>query len=153
MSDDELVTVSATIPRGRTGEFYALVARMSGPDGDSDGQTNGEERPRPGGGPRPTRAEAGFGAATVKKNYQGGTSGYWRPFLDELAAHPDEWVDWHDLCKKIGMPPERASGMLGAAERRCKGLPPYYKEQSADGHRFYMPASAARIIRGLAAEG
>lgn len=82
-----------------------------------------------------------------------GQSDYWRPFLEALAAKPDEWVSWHELCAEIGLDPKKASGMLGAAERRCKGLPPYYKSGYTEGdHWFSMPPEVADMIKEFAAE-
>jgi hypothetical protein len=86
----------------------------------------------------------------VRRNYLGGVSDYWRPFLEELAAHPDEWLSWQQLCGAIDLPPRKASGMLGAAERRCKQLPPYEKAIEDGEYWFRMPASVADVIRSLA---
>ena len=32
--------------------------------------------------------------ASVRESYLGGKSVVWRPFLEYLAARPDEWVPW-----------------------------------------------------------
>lgn len=117
MSD--LVTASVTVPSHSLPDLYTFVAGLN--SAAQEPVNTGEQR---GTKDEPKqRAAAGFGAATVKKNYLGGVSDYWRPFLDELAAHPDEWVSWGDLCEAVDLEPTRASGMLGAAERRCKLLP------------------------------
>jgi hypothetical protein len=90
--------------------------------------------------------------AAVKKNYLGGISDYWRPFLQELAANPDEWLSWQDLCEAIELEPNRASGMLGAAERRCKLLPPYEKAYEDNTYWFRMPKDVADVVTELAAK-
>lgn len=61
-------------------------------------------------------------------------------------------MSWKDLCDEIGLSPKEASGMLGAAERRCKQKPPYYKDSSSDDRLFLMPAEVAKIVREVADE-
>ena len=54
---------------------------------------------------------------------------------------------------QIGLTPRQASGMLGAAERRCNLYPPYEKSGYTEGdHWFRMPNEVAEIIKELAAE-
>ncbi len=143
----ELVTVSVTIPGTRLQDLYTYAATLhteeQAPPINTTEQLGTKDEPK-------QRAAAGFGAATVKKNYLGGTSDYWRPFLQELANHPDEWVSWEDLCTAIDLEPSRASGMLGAAERRCKLLPPYEKAYEDYTYWFRMPSSVANIVTELA---
>lgn len=89
----------------------------------------------------------------MRRNYLGGISDHWRPFLERLAQEPDEWVSWTVLCEAIGLTPRQASGMLGAAERRCNGRPPYEKSGYTEGdHWFRMPREVAEIIMELATD-
>lgn len=81
--------------------------------------------------------------------YLGGISDYWRPFLDYLADRPDQWVPWSDLCTHIELSAQQASGMLGAAERRCGKPLPYEKKWKRRVRYFYMPASIAEELRRL----
>lgn len=142
-----LTTVTVTVPNSTVGDLYAFVATLhtssAEPPAATDEDLGSKDAPRP-------RAAAGFGAATVRKNYLGGVSNYWRPFLEELATQPDKWVAWTDLCEAIDLEPKRASGMLGAAERRCKLLPPYEKVDEDGEHWFRMPGSVAEVITDLA---
>lgn len=85
----------------------------------------------------------------MRSAYLGGVSEVWRPFLEYLADRPDEWVPWPDLCEHIERTPQEASGMLGAAERRCGGLPPYEKRWIGRTRHFRMPTSADEIVREL----
>ena len=146
---DELTTVSVTVPSGTVGELCAFVATLHASSEEAAVATGEDlgtkDAPK-------QRAAAGFGAATVRKNYLGGVSSYWRPFLEELATQPDEWVAWTQLCEAIDLEPNRASGMLGAAERRCKLLPPYEKAYEDGEHWFRMPKSVAEVITDLAGE-
>ena len=59
---------------------------------------------------------------------------------------------WEDLCDAIHLPRTRASDMLGAAERRCKGYPPYEKYEGQ--RRLLVPdaAEVAAYIREAAGE-
>jgi hypothetical protein len=41
-----------------------------------------------------------------------------RPWLEFLAANPDERLSGNDIAVGIGMDPASVPGMLGAAERR-----------------------------------
>jgi hypothetical protein len=147
MSD--LVQVSVSVPREYVADLYQFAARLISGEA--------EEAPKgffevPAGKEKVSRATKGFGKATVRKNYLGGTSDHWRPFLQALAKHPDEWVSWHDLCEAIKLSPKAASGMLGAAERRCKGYPPYYKSGFTEGdHWFLMSPEVAEMVNELAA--
>jgi hypothetical protein len=85
--------------------------------------------------------------ASVRESYLGGKSVVWRPFLEYLAARPDEWVPWAELTQAIERTPQEASGMLGAAERRCHQLPPYEKRGSSPTVEFRMPGRVASVIR------
>ncbi len=75
---------------------------------------------------------------------------YWRPFLEELADNAGEWVEWTVLCNAVGLTPRQASGMLGAAERRCKQLPPYEKAWEENQYWFRMPNEVAAVVKELA---
>lgn len=144
----ELVTASVTVPSHALPDLYTFVAGLNSATQEQPGtpgeQLGTKDEPK-------RRAAAGFGAATVKKSYLGGVSEYWRPFLNELAAHPGEWVSWGDLCEAIDLEPTRASGMLGAAERRCKLLPPYEKAYEDGQYWFHMPQSVADVVTELTA--
>lgn len=139
-----LVNINVSVPEEHVGSVYAYVAELI-TGGTSDGSS--KALPRKDG----VRAKNGFGRDTVRRNYLGGQSDYWRPFLEELSEHPDEWVAWADLCKAIQMTPQQASGMLGAAERRCKLKPPYEKAWEDDVYWFRMPGDVAEQVRELAA--
>lgn len=143
----ELVTVSVTIPSTKLQDLYTYAATLhtqeQAPPVNTPEELGTKDEPK-------QRAAAGFGAATVKKHYVGGVSDYWRPFCDALAARPDEWVSWEDLCEAIDLEPSRASGMLGAAERRCKLMPPYEKAYEDYTYWFRMPTAVADVVKGLA---
>jgi hypothetical protein len=87
---------------------------------------------------------------SVRESYLGGKSIVWRPFLEYLAARPDQWVPWAELTEAIGRTYREASGMLGAAERRCHQLPPYEKRGSSPKVEFRMPSRVASVIRSQA---
>jgi hypothetical protein len=87
---------------------------------------------------------------SVREAYLGGKSAVWRPFLEYLAARPDQWVPWAELVEAVGRTYREASGMLGAAERRCHQLPPYEKRGSSPKVEFRMPSRAASVICRLA---
>jgi hypothetical protein len=88
----------------------------------------------------------GWDPESVRQSYLGGKSIVWRPFLEYLAARPDQWVAWAELTEAIGRTPQEASGMLGAAERRCHQLPPYEKRGSSPKVEFRMPSRVASVI-------
>lgn len=144
-----LSTVSVTVPGSTLSDLYAFVASLH--TNAEEPPTGTEEEAAGKDGPR-QRASAGFGAGTVRKNYLGGVSDYWRPFLEKLAAHPDEWLSWDHLCEAIGMSNRQAAGMLGAAERRCKRLPPYQKAYEDGEHWFLMPSDVAHVVKELASK-
>jgi len=89
----------------------------------------------------------------LEKAYLGGRSNVWRPFLEHIAANAPSWVDWTDLCKHIDRVPEKASGMLGAAERRMKNdgiSPPYEKKHEGPKTYFRMSVEVAEVIKTVA---
>ena len=132
------VTVTVTVPE----EFVSDVLRHAADLAEPEDEAGQAERRR--GTPH------GFGREAVRRAYEGGESDYWRPWLEHLADHPDEWFSGPDIAEAIGMRADAVAGMLGAAERRCKQRPPYEK-QWVNGHReFLMPESVARVIRELA---
>ncbi len=145
----DLTTVSVTVPTQSVGDLYAYVATLHAdteePPTATEEEATGKDAPK-------KRAAAGFGAATVRKHYLGGNSDVWRPFLHELADHAGEWVEWTDLCEAIGRTPRQASGMLGAAERRCKQLPPYEKAWDDGQYWFRMPVEVADVVKELASK-
>jgi len=133
----DTVEVTLRVPLDRLGDAYAFCASLfqtSEAVPPSSGATDAGDTDR-------------LTPMTILTNYAGGESEYWRPFLEALADHPDEWVEWTSLCSAIGLTPRQASGMLGAGERRCKGAPPYDKKQDGGQHWFRMPAVAATIVR------
>jgi hypothetical protein len=89
----------------------------------------------------------GWDPQSVRESYLGGKSIVWRPFLEYLAERPDQWIPWADLTNAIERTPQEASGMLGAAERRCHQLPPYEKRGSSPTVEFRMPGRVASVIR------
>lgn len=138
-----LTSVTVSVPDDTISDLYAYAAELVA------GATNGTSSADNGSGRKV--AKWGQGREAVKKAYRGGVSDYWRPFLEALAEHPDEWVDWHMLCTAIDLTPRQASGMLGAAERRCKRLP--YEKMWEGGERYFlMSAAAANVIRELAGD-
>jgi hypothetical protein len=146
MSD--LVNVNVSVPQDRVADVYSYVASLFNGSSESDSK-GGSEVPPP---KNVKRAPAGFGRDTVRKNYLGGQSNYWRPFLEYLAEKPDEWVDWEELCNAIKLTPQQASGMLGAAERRCKLKPPYWKAYEDGTYWFQMRDDVAEVVRELASD-
>lgn len=142
----ELVSITVSIPANTVQDLYGYVAGLHAPAEPvaATTETLGDKtEPK-------KRAQAGFGVNTVRKHYKGGVSDYWRPFLEELADHPGEWCEWEALCEAVGLTPRQASGMLGAAERRCKLLPPYEKAYEDGQYWFRMPQTVADIIKELA---
>jgi hypothetical protein len=57
----------------------------------------------------------------------------------------------HQLYGALGLKNTEAAGMLGAAERRCKGYPPYVKSRDDGEHYFWMPQDVSDLINELAA--
>lgn len=139
--------VTLVVPSNSVGDVYAFAATLY--NDKDEPPTESEEEASPKDAPK-ARAAAGFGAATVRKNYLGGFSDYWRPFLEELADNAGEWVEWTVLCSAVGLTPRQASGMLGAAERRCKQLPPYEKAWEENQYWFRMPDEVAAVVKELA---
>jgi len=132
----DLVNLTVSVPADRVADMYAFVASLHAP-------TTPEGSPK----------GADAGPDSVRRAYFGGASDYWRPFLDYLADRPGEWVAWTDLCQAIGLTPRQASGMLGAAERRCQGHLPYEKGGYREGdHRFRMAGPVATLVKGFAAK-
>ncbi len=150
MIDLDTTEVTLVVPSTSLGEVYAFAATLY--SNDEEPPTETEEEASPKDAPRQLAA-AGFGAATVRKHYLGGYSDVWRPFLRELALNAGEWVEWTVLCDAIDRTPRQASGMLGAAERRCKQLPPYEKAYEDGQHWFRMPVEVASVIKDLARQG
>lgn len=143
--------VTVSVPEDRVRDLLTYAAQLapagSGPaegtgDNDSLGDSEG----------RKARARNGFGRNAVQNAYSGGVSEHWRPFLEMLADRPGEWVAWSKLYEGIGLTNRQAAGMLGAAERRCKGHPPYEKAWEDDEHWFRMPAETAEIVKELASQ-
>ncbi len=147
MLDIDMTEVTLVVPLTSLRDVYAFAASLHSNDGEEP-TTETEEESSPRDAPR-QRAAAGFEAATVRKNYLGGHSDVWRPFLHELANNAGEWVEWTVLCNAIDRSPRQASGMLGAAERRCKQQPPYEKAYEDGEHWFRMPVEVAGLVREL----
>jgi len=81
---------------------------------------------------------------------QGIEPGLLAALVEELADNAGEWVEWTVLCNAVGLTPRQASGMLGAAERRCKQLPPYEKAWEENQYWFRMPNEVAAVVKELA---
>ncbi len=131
--------VTVTVPEDKVAEVLRYAASLV------DGTAEPEE-PDDGGLLNGGRRRWGWGRRTVQDAYMGGVSDVWRPFLDYLSDRPDEWVSWTELCEHIQRTPQEASGMLGAAERRCHGRPPYEKKWVGQVRHFRMPESVAEVI-------
>lgn len=144
MQELHTVEVTLRVPLDRIGDTYAFGASLFQttdvvPPPNDTTDTDDTDR---------------WASMTILTNYAGGESEHWRPFLEALADHPDEWVEWTALCSTIGLTPRQASGMIGAGERRCKGAPPYDKKQEGGQHWFRMPTVAATIVKeNLAQKG
>jgi hypothetical protein len=63
---------------------------------------------------------------------------------------PEQWVHWPKLYNRLDLKKTEAAGMLGAAERRCKGAPPYVKTKEDGEYYFWMPKDVAALIVELA---
>ena len=130
----ELTTVTLRVPPDRVADVHAFAAALSG-----------HAQPAP----APVAGELDEDA--VRRAYLGGRSTAWRPFLQVLADHSDEWVTWRFLCRAIGRSPSQAGGMLGAAEKRCRQRLPYEKTGATESdRRFRMPERSAAVVRALA---
>lgn len=127
-------TLTVSVPAGREPELLKFAASLAQPSGDEVS---------------PEVASPGIDAKSIKDAYFGGVSKVWRPFLHYLAARPDEWVAWPDLYKHINRTASEASGMLGAAERRCGDHVPYEKVWRGKVRYFRMAESVATLIAGL----
>ena len=92
----------------------------------------------------------------VRAAYSGGTSAYWRPFLDLLArqsqAADNGWVKWSQLHDALGLTGIQGAGMLGAAERDAREGP-LRKAFEEGEHWFRMPPRLADQVLAIAAEG
>jgi hypothetical protein len=87
-------------------------------------------------------------------------TGLWLTMLETLAretltpetANRGGWVPWERLCEAMAIDRRAASGVLGSAHKRLKGVMPFEKEQIGDSHRFRMPLRIAQIITDLATD-
>jgi hypothetical protein len=131
-------------------DLLTYAARLA-PDGSRPADDRSDAEYLDGAEDRKARARNGFGRNAVQKAYNGGVSEYWRPFLEMLADRGGEWVAWSTLYEGLGLTSRQAAGMLGAAERRCKGHPPYEKAWEEYEHWFRMPTETAEIVKELAA--
>lgn len=153
--EDILVEFTITVPKSRVGELAAFAATLFGPPPTAapappalpDAKLDGE-------GVHPDALHAagpGLTSDAVRRNYAGGDSEYWRPFLKLLAHEPEHWVHWPKLYDALALKNTEAAGMLGAAERRCKGYPPYVKSKEDGEYYFWMPKDVSELINQLAA--
>lgn len=135
--------VTVTVPVSRVSDLLAFAAGLARSDVT---RQDGEEG---GSGARAMSASA------IRMAYLGGKSAHWRPFIDVLVDNSDQWVEWLQLCDKIGLRPPQAAGMLGAAERRCGTSLPYEKRQVGGIIYFRMSTEVASVIRetGVVGEG
>lgn len=138
-----LTNVTVSVPEDRVSELLHFAAELTEvtPASLEDDASNDTARAKP-----------GFGRYAVRKAYVGGVSQVWRPMLEYLADRPDEWVAWPEICEAVNRTPKQMSGALGAAERRVNNKPPYEKRRNSGVREFRMPASAASLIREVAAE-
>jgi hypothetical protein len=129
----DLQAVTVSVPREKVADLLRYAASLSEIEDASD-----------------RVGDSQFGMKAVKDAYLGGTSEYWRPFLASLAhlslEAEDSWVRWETLHDQIGLTGRQAAGMLGAAERRLKGAPPYEKKIADGTHWFRMPEAVANLI-------
>lgn len=88
----------------------------------------------------------------VRRAYAGGVSNRWRPFLEYLARHADQWVRVPDIARELDCTPQQVVGMLGAAERRCGQEPPYEKKGPTGRRQFRMTKLHSAWILQFAAE-
>lgn len=151
-----LTTVTVSVPEGKEADLLSYAAELVRlePEGHLDG-LKGQELPQGTEGDASDSENAtrwNWAPSNVREAYFGGVSRAWRPFLEFLADHPDEWVAWPELCQHIHRTPREASGMLGAAERRCKRSRPYEKRWDGPVRYFRMPGDVAKIIREAAGE-
>lgn len=87
-------------------------------------------------------------------------TGLWLTMLETLAREtltPEAtnrggWVPWERLCEAMMIDRRAASGVLGNAHKRLKGVMPFEKERVGDSHRFRMPLWIAQIITDLATD-
>lgn len=147
----DFTTLTVSVPEGKEADLLRFAASLASarpvptievPEEPEEGTPSD----------RDGRRRWGWGRSRVRDAYFGGVSNVWRPFLEYLADRPDEWVSWHDLCAHIHRTPREASGMLGAAERRCGGRPPYEKKWEGTVRFFRMPAQLAELIKEAAGE-
>lgn len=140
-------TVTVSVPEGKEAELLRFAAALA--SGTSEGVSGLTTEDATGNG---SLRRWGWGRRAAQDAYLGGVSEVWRPLLEYLADRPDQWVPWPDLCQHINRTPRQASGVLGAAERRCGGRPPYEKKQEGDAHYFRMPAHVAEFINEVREE-
>lgn len=152
MPEYEAVTV--TVPRESVPELLRYAADLAAgtlatrSNVDASGEAHA---------PRPRH----FSQAAVRRAFNGGQSEYWRPFLALMAHHSliaadteaDGWVEWATLHDGVGLTDRQAAGMLGAAERRLKGLPPYEKAYEDGKLWFRMEKAVADLVINLAGNG
>ena len=153
-ADDVLVEFTTTVPKGRVGELAAFAATLFGAPPTAPATPALLDAKLDGEGVHPDALHAagpGLTTDAVRRNYAGGDSEYWRPFLKLLAHEPESWVHWPTLYSALGLKNTEAAGMLGAAERRCKGFPPYVKSKEDGEYYFWMPKDVSELINGLAA--
>jgi hypothetical protein len=134
----EFVTVSIMVPSDGLPKLYRYAAQLVQEANNGGAATNDADSLRR------------WDPDSVRESYLGGQSVVWRPFLEHLASRPDQWLPWAQLTDAIGRTAQEASGMLGAAERRCHQLPPYEKRGDSPKVEFRMPARVAAVIRNLA---
>ncbi len=153
--DDPLVSVTALIRQSQLSAYYTNLGSMHAAPEATLTPAAPVPEARVDGGEGVSLdalrvAGPGLTEEVVRRSYAGGDSEYWRPFLKLLAHTPEEWVHWPKIYNALGLKNTEAAGMLGAAERRCKGLPPYVKTKEDGQYYFWMPKDVSDLIIELA---
>jgi hypothetical protein len=96
-----------------------------------------------------------YSEKAVQAAWNGGAGTAFRAFLKALAhlsliAQDPRGVRWPEICDTISLSRKEASGVLGAANKRLKGRPPFTRLQQGDEYWFQMRPEVANMIIQLA---
>lgn len=119
----EARSMEVTIPQGSESRLMQFVAGLWADEAQADTTTQA--------GPK-TPGTNGSKALTIQEIYEGGTSKRWKSFLEFFAHRPEQWIKMSDGFKAVGFNVQQGVGLVGAAERRCKGNLPYMKRFDSD---------------------